>query len=198
MPFRKRDLLQGEVVALDVRPHWWYFAKPLFVGVPVLLILVVALKQNGDVQTAGLWLAAALALAWAAWLGVRLLKWQTTRYIVTNQRLVFREGILRKEARDIPLDKVDDVKSDQGVFARLIGAGDLQIDTDEGRLQTFLPAIPNPHVFRQEILRQRVGSKAPQGQSIPDLINALADLRDRGEISQEQYEAKKAQLLDRL
>ncbi len=44
MPFPKRLLLEGETVALDLRPHWWFFAGPLFAGIPVVaLVLLVAL-----------------------------------------------------------------------------------------------------------------------------------------------------------
>ena len=55
MPFPRRLLLDGEEVAMDLRPHWWFFAGPLFAGIPVLVLLVTAIKQNGDVQTVALW-----------------------------------------------------------------------------------------------------------------------------------------------
>lgn len=203
MPFPKRLLLDDEVVALESRPHWWYFAGPLFSGIPVIVLLAVALKQNGDVQTAALWVTAAAALAWALWLGVRLLRWQTTHVLLTSQRLVFRAGILSRRSRDIPLDRVDDIACSQTFFERLIGAGDLVIDTEEGQQQTFSD-IPRPEVLRKAIHDQRELSRSQamggpaRPPSVTDQIAALADLRDRGAISPAEYEAKKAQLLDRL
>ena len=205
MPFPKRLLLDGETVALDLRPHWWYFAGPLFAGIPVLVLLVVALKQNGDVQTAALWAAAALALAWAVWLGARLISWQTTHFLVTSDRLVFRSGILAKHTRDIPLEKVNDLASSQTLFERMIGAGDLLIESAGERGQEKFSDIPHPDAVQQEIYRQMevnqnrmMGGGPPRQQSVTDQIAALADLRDRGAISPAEYEAKKAQLLDRL
>ena len=205
MPFPKRLLLDGEAVALDLRPHWWYFAGPLFAGIPVLVLLVVALKQNGDVQTAALWAAAALALAWAVWLGARLISWQTTHFLVTSDRLVFRSGILAKHTRDIPLEKVNDLASSQTLFERMIGAGDLLIESAGERGQEKFSDIPHPDAVQQEIYRQMevnqnrmTGGGPPRQQSVTDQIAALADLRDRGAISPAEYEAKKAQLLDRL
>ena len=65
MPFPKRLLLESETVALDLRPHWWFFAGPLFAGIPVIALLVGAMQLNGDMETVGLWGTAALALAWA-------------------------------------------------------------------------------------------------------------------------------------
>jgi uncharacterized membrane protein YdbT with pleckstrin-like domain len=205
MPFPKRLLLDGETVALDLRPHWWYFAGPLFGGIPVLVLLVAALKQNGDVQTAALWAAAALALAWAVWLAARLISWQTTHFLVTSDRLVFRSGILAKHTRDIPLEKVNDLASSQSFFERMIGAGDLLIESAGERGQEKFSDIPHPDAVQQEIYRQMevnqnrmMGGGQPRQQSVTDQIAALADLRDRGAISPAEYEAKKAQLLDRL
>ena len=102
MPYPKRLLNEGEELHLDLRPHWWYFAGPMFAGIPVLVLLIGALKQNGDVHDALLFAWAAVALAWAVWLGVRLISWQTTHFVVTSERLVFRSGILSKHSRDIP------------------------------------------------------------------------------------------------
>jgi membrane protein YdbS with pleckstrin-like domain len=205
MPFPKRLLLDGETVALDLRPHWWYFAGPLFAGIPVLALLIVAMRQNGDVQTAGLWVTVAVAVAWAVWLGARLISWQTTHFVVTSDRLVFRSGILAKHTRDIPLEKVNDLASSQTLFERMIGAGDLLIESAGERGQETFSDIPHPNAVQQEIYRQMeinqnrmMGGGAPPQQSVTDQIAALADLLDRGAISPAEYEAKKAQLLDRM
>ena len=205
MPFPKRLLLDGETVALDLRPHWWFFAGPLFAGIPVLALLVLALKQNGDVQTVALWVTAAVALGWAAWLGARLIAWQTTHFVVTSDRLVFRSGILAKHTRDIPLEKVNDLASSQSLFERMIGAGDLLIESAGERGQEVFSHIPHPDAVQQHIYRQMEANHArltgvgpPRQPSVTDQIAALADLRDRGAISPAEYEAKKAQLLDRL
>jgi uncharacterized membrane protein YdbT with pleckstrin-like domain len=205
MPFPRRLLLDGETVALDVRPHWWFFAGPLFAGIPVLALLIAALKQNGDVQTVMLWMTAAVALGWAVWLGSRLVSWQLTHFVVTSDRLVFRSGILAKHMRDIPLEKVNDLASSQSLFERMIGAGDLLIESAGERGQEVFSHIPHPDAVQQEIYRQMEANNArlravtvPRQPSVTDQIAALADLRDRGAISPAEYEAKKAQLLDRL
>ena len=205
MPFPKRLLLDGETVAMDLRPHWWFFAGPLFAGIPVLVLLVTALKQNGDVQTVALWAVAAIALGWAVWLASRLIAWQTTHFVLTSDRLVFRSGILAKHTRDIPLEKVNDLQSSQSLFERMIGAGDLLIESAGERGQEVFSDIPHPDAVQQEIYKQMelnqsrlMGGGPARPQSVTDQLHALADLRDRGAISDAEFEAKKAQLLDRL
>ncbi len=204
MPFPRKLLLESETVALDLRPHWWFFAGPLFSGIPVIALLVGALQLNGDMQTVGLWATAALALAWAVWLGSRLISWQTTHFVVTSDRLIFRSGILAKHSRDIPLEKVEYLDARQSFFERLIGAGDLVIKSGDEQQQAFKD-IPRPDAVQREINRQMEanqsramgGGRAP-APSVTDQIAALADLLERGAISQAEYEVKKAQLLDRL
>ena len=203
MPFPKRLLLDGEVVALDLRPHWWFFAGPLFSGILVLALLFGTTKLNGDVHDGALLAWAVVALAWVVWLGARLVSWQTTHFVVTSERLVFRSGILAKHTRDIPLEKIEYLDARQTFFERLIGAGDLVIRSGDEQQQAFSD-IPRPDAVQREINGQMEGNQArmvggpARPPSVTDQIAALADLLERGAISAAEYEAKKAQLLDRL
>lgn len=211
MPFPTRLLLEGESIALDLRPHWWFFVGPVAAGVPVLALLVGVFQLDGDWETAGLYGFAVVAVAWAAWLMVRLAHWATTHFVVTSDRLMFRSGVLSKQGRDIPLERVNDIASSQTFFERLIGAGDLLIESAGERGQQTFTDVPRPDAVTQEIYRQmeanaaralsagaRPGPTAPATPSVPEQIAALADLRDRGVISDAEFQAKKAQLLDRL
>jgi uncharacterized membrane protein YdbT with pleckstrin-like domain len=198
-------LLEGEAVALDLRPHWWFFIGPAAAGVPVLALLVVVSRAEGDVQTAGWWAVAAVALAWAVWLGARLARWATTHFVVTSERIVFRSGVLAKHGRDIPLERVNDIASSQTFFERLIGAGDLLIESAGERGQQTFTDIPHPDHVQQEIYRQMEANAARSAAgisrpvpSVPEQIAALAELRDRGIVSAEEFEAKKAELLARM
>src|SRR5205085_4212368 len=123
-------------------------------GIAVIVLLVTALKQNGDVQTVALWAVAAIAVGWAVWLASRLIAWQTTHFLVTTDRLVFRSGILAKHTRDIPLEKVNDLQSSQSLFERMIGAGDLLIESAGERGQEVFSHIPHPDAVQQQIYRQ--------------------------------------------
>jgi uncharacterized membrane protein YdbT with pleckstrin-like domain len=205
MPFPRRLLLEGETVALDLRPHWWFFIGPAVAGVPVLALVVAVSRAEGDVQTAGWWAVAALALAWALWLGARLLRWVTTHFVVTSERIVFRSGVLAKHGRDIPLERVNDIASSRTFFERLIGAGDLLIESAGERGQQTFTDIPHPDAVQQEIYRQMednaarsAGGRSRPAPSVPEQIAALAELRDRGINSAAEFEAKKAELLARM
>lgn len=209
MPFPRRLLNENEKIALDLRPHWWFFAGPVATGVPIILLLIGVLQLHGDVQNVGLYVFAALAIVWALWLGSRLLRWQTTHFVITSDRLIMRRGVLGKFGREIPLERVNDITFRQSLFGRMIGAGDLVVESAGERGQDTFNAIPRPERVQQVIYREMEalatrrtrgsgGGGSPTGASIPEQITQLADLRDRGLLSAAEFEAKKADLLDRM
>ena len=211
MPFPTRLLLEGESVHVDLRPHWWFFIGPALAGIPVLALGWVVLQLEGDIAQAAAWAYVLLVVAWAAWLGGRMARWATTHFVVTSDRIVFRTGVLSKHGRDIPLERVNDITSNQTFFERIIGAGDLLIESAGERGQQTFSDIPHPDHVQQEIYRQMEGNAAramsagvrpapaaPATPSVTEQISALADLRDRGAISETEFEAKKAELLKRL
>lgn len=212
MPFPARLLLEGESIHVDLRPHWWFFIGPVAAGVPVLALIVgVSQVDNDDWQRVGWWGILAVVVAWGLWLTARLARWTTTHFVVTSDRIIYRTGVLSKHGRDIPLERVNDITSNQSLFERIIGAGDLLIESAGERGQQTFSDIPHPDHVQHEIYRQMEanaaralsagGASVPGGPalaSVPDQIAALAALRDRGVLSDAEFQAKKAELLQRM
>lgn len=203
MPYPKHLINEGETVALDLNPHWWYFSKHILTGIPLLLSLVGILALDGDLRKYLGYLWGALAIVWAIWLLIKFLSWKFTHFVVTSDRLIYRHGVLAKRGVEIPLERVSNINFQQGIFERMIGAGDLQIDSAGKEGQSYFSNIRHPDGVQQEIYRQmegydrkKAGWSAPQG-SAADEIEKLAGLRDRGVISAEEFEVKKTQLLER-
>jgi uncharacterized membrane protein YdbT with pleckstrin-like domain len=204
MAYPKHLINEGEVVALDLNPHWWYFSRHIITGIPLLLALVGVLALDGDAQKYLGYVWGALAIVWAVWLLFKFLSWKFTYFVVTSDRLIYRHGVLAKRGIEIPLERVNNINFGQGIFERVIGAGDLQIDSAGKEGQSHFYNIRHPDGVQQEIYRQmeaydkkKAGWSAPQG-SAADEIEKLASLRDRGVISAEEFEAKKTQLLERM
>jgi len=204
MPYPKNLINEGETVALDLNPHWWYFSKHIITGIPLLLALVGILALgDGDARKYLGYLWGALAVVWAIWLLTKFLSWKFTHFVVTSDRLIYRHGVLAKRGVEIPLERIANINFEQRMFERVIGAGDLQIDSAGKEGQSYFSDIRHPDGVQQEIYRQmesydkkKAGWSAPQG-SAADEIEKLANLRDRGVISAEEFEIKKTQLLER-
>jgi uncharacterized membrane protein YdbT with pleckstrin-like domain len=210
MPYPKHLINEGENVALDLHPHWWFFSKHILTGIPLFIALIGVFSIGGDWGTAWVWSAA--AIAWAIWLGIKWLDWQFTHFVVTDERVVSRTGVLAKRGVEIPLERISNINFRQGIWERLIGAGDLSIESAGREGESTFENVRHPDGVQQEIYRQmqvnvdktarrtqsRFDTPAPASASIPEQIQQLAQLRDQGHITPEDFEAKKAQLLERM
>lgn len=203
MPYPRRLLSEGEEVAYDLRPHWWFFAKQLVIGVLVAAVLLGALQLDDTARDIVLWIFAGVSVVWATMLLARLARWATTHFVVTSDRLIFRTGVFARHGREIPLERVNDITFNQSLWERIIGAGDLMIESAGEQGQQRFTDIPHPEQVQQEIYRQIEANErrtAAYGReaSIPEQIEKLAELRDRGVLSDEEFERKKSDLLERM
>ena len=204
MTFPPKLLNEGEEVVLDLRPHWWFLSGPVFSVLVAGAATVAALAFELDgLVVAGLLVVTALALLWL--LG-RWLRWRTTNMVVTSDRLIYRIGVVAKRGIEIPLERVNNIAFHQSVFERMLGAGDLLIESaGEGGQQTF-SNIGHPSRVQNQIYREMERAAARDADrmagrrelSIPEQIEKLDELRQRGVISQAEFDAKKTQLLDRM
>jgi len=217
VPYPKRLLNEGEDLALDLRPHWWFFSKHILTGIPLFVVLIVILaKATGDTRKWLMVVWAIFAIVWAVWLARKYLQWNFTHFVVTSDRVVYRTGVLSKHGVEIPLERINNINFDQNIWERVIGAGDLEIESAGKDGQSQFEDVWHPDGVQQELYRQmEVNAKkraswtnpavaAPPtattapGAGIPEQLHQLAELRDRGVISPAEFEAKKAQLLERM
>lgn len=159
-----------------------------------------------------------------AWLAIVYWGWYLQDYMVTSRRVLKVEGILRKRSADSSLEKINDAILEQSLFGRLLGYGDLEIMTaaetpvDHYSYLRDAPGFKRTMLDAKHSLEQEVANfpgpplraaPSPAGapaaaaskmssDEITRALNNLADLRDRGAISADDYEAKKQDLLGRL
>jgi len=140
---------------------------------------------------------------------VPLLKWSRTLFVLTTDRLITRRGVIAREATEIPLERINDVAFRQSVLERLVGAGDLLIESAGERGQTRITNVKKPEQVQLRIyqateensnrmVRSGQPFPTPEADSIPEQIEALARLKAQGVITEAEFEDKKRELLDRL
>lgn len=188
-------------MVVEVRPHWWYLASP----VAALAAVIVGSGFGWAESMPGLadWVAAAALVVSTVWLLGRYVRWANTRLVVTTSRVMERKGVLGRSGREIPVAALTNIEYHQSLFERLIGTGDLVLESAGRDGREVFPDLPQPEAIHDEIWAQadasRRGAAGPAAPvSIPDQIDKLDQLRRRGVITEEEFAAKKAQLLDRL
>jgi uncharacterized membrane protein YdbT with pleckstrin-like domain len=209
--FPERLLSEDEELIYDLRPHWWTLVVPVLVTVLVTIAVGVAwaVTPAGSLQApARLAVGVAGLLLLALLVAGRVLRWLTTHFVLTTERLIFRSGVVAKFGREIPLERINDVTFSQSLFERMIGIGDLLIESAGEHGQSTFSDIRDPEAVQLQIYRQmeengrRRRGYAPSNPERPpsvlDDLERLADLRDRGAVTEEEFQRKKRDLLDRL
>jgi uncharacterized membrane protein YdbT with pleckstrin-like domain len=214
MPYPDNLIQEGETLALDLRPHWWYFSRNILTGIPLAIILIVVLNSDTDwISKYGGIIVGLVAVAWAVWLGLKYLQWRMTYFVVTSRRVIYRSGVISKRGVEIPLERINNINFHQRLIDRIIGAGDLDIESAGKDGQSHFDFIRHPDGVQHEIYRQMearnmpvamvqqapaVVAPAQPSAGVPEQIEQLARLRDAGHITEAEYEAKKAELLGRM
>jgi uncharacterized membrane protein YdbT with pleckstrin-like domain len=202
MPFPARLLNDGEVVVVDVRPHWSYLAGPVLVLAVVIAGGLTAAIES--VPSWADWVAIGVLVLAAAWLVGRYIRWASTSLVVTSSRLISRTGVMARNGREIPLAALTDISYHQSLLERVIGAGDVLLESAGRDGQEVFPDLPRPAQIQQAIaiqvdrMRGQNGRATTTTLSISTQIDELDALRRRGLLTDAEFEAKKTQLLDRL
>jgi uncharacterized membrane protein YdbT with pleckstrin-like domain len=210
-------------LALLIEARWALLA--FVVGIVAFLAAIMNPRDSGIRDIGGpialvAFVIGILVLFIHAW------RWWAQDYLVTNRRILKVEGVFSKRSADSALEKINDAVLEQGILGRLLGYGDLDILTaadtaiDRYRMLADAPGfkremLNEKHALETELSGNRAPSpplraEAPTPPTAPPAAEAadpdvvartlarLADLRDRGAISSEEYDAKKRELLDRL
>jgi len=147
---------EGEEVVLDLHPHWGQLV------VPVLVLLVacglggygVAAAPHGTAHRIVQWIIIAVAVVLVFWFTVlRYLRWVTTRYVLTTDRLIIRTGILARHGRDVPLNRINDVSFSETLFERILRSGTLVVESAGERGQISLTDVPRVEHVQREMYR---------------------------------------------
>lgn len=154
MAYPAKLLTAGETVVYDMRPHW----RILFFPAVALVLLVFATSflaanvPNGWDWAWWVLLGAAL-VALVVWVVKPVIQWATSQYVITNRRVIIRSGIIARQGRDMPLARVNDVHFSYGVIDRMLGCGDLIVESagETGRL--LIAAVPDVELIQREIFR---------------------------------------------
>jgi len=229
MSYAESMLAKDEQILYRGRQHW---LAPLVDGLrPIVLILVglLLLLAEANFRWTGALFAipAVVMLIGVIWFGIVYLTWRAEEYIITSRRVLKIEGLLDKKSGDSALDKINDAVLKQGLLARMLRYGDLQILTanEEGidryemlanavdfkkamldaknRLEDgYRGSVATPRMATPAVAAAAAAAAPAAGSGNADDVTGtlakLADLRDKGAITPAEYEAKKAELLGRL
>ena len=230
MSYADSLMAKDEQMLYRGRQHW---LAPLSDSLrPIVLVLLglVVFFLAASIAHDVLWqimagLSAVLLVIGLVWMAIVYLTWRSEEYIITTRRVLKVEGVLDKKSGDSSLDKINDAVLKQGLLARVLRYGDLEILTANEEAIDRYEMLAHVVDFKKAMLNAKneledgfrrpapasaaaaaAAATAPSASSttatgsddVTATLSKLADLRDKGAITPAEYEAKKAELLGRL
>ncbi len=217
MNYAEKLLLPDERVVRVARDHWIVLLLAILIDGAVSIV-IIGLAALGILRSPPwppwTWFGLLLLIIPSAHLALRVWAWWNKQCIVTDRRIIQITGTFDKRVSDTLLEKINDIVMEQSALGRMLKFGDIEIISgSESGTDVFL-RIADPIAFKTTLLHQaeslgslaafedRAGrvleAKAPDAGDVPELIAELDELRQKGLITDAEFEEKKQQLLDRI
>jgi uncharacterized membrane protein YdbT with pleckstrin-like domain len=152
------QLMPGERSIALVRQHWSVLAGHVLGAIVVIVVAIVlnaklpAAIGSLSITTVKTVVLLVVVIAAVLWAGFRILRWRFATYHLTDRRIVMEGGILSRTAETIPLDRIQNTVIHRPLGDRLIGAGDIEIESAGRDGVEVLHRIPRAEAFYNELL----------------------------------------------
>ena len=203
----RTELKKEEKILVIIRQHWLKLALPFFAWLLAAVLLILFAGTTGLIIT----------LITALYPMYEYLNWKNNLWCVTNLRVVDESGFFSRYSKESPLDKINNVEYDQSIWGRLLGYGNVDIQTAAEMGETTYQLIHHPKLLKDtitlaqeeykkaqitkqatqlaEAIVKSTASTQPSQQMIADELQKLFNLFQQGAITQEEYLAQKSKLI---
>lgn len=159
MSYTLKTLGPSEVLIQRAGAHW-----VAYLGVTCAVVATIPLMVIFDLF--GFYASCAI-YAWAAW---NFLKIRTTEIAVTNQRVVYKSGVLSINASELNIERVEGVLVHQDLLGKILNVGALSFSGTGVSKTPGVLLIKDPFGFRRKVLEARedaLKQRAQQDQADP-------------------------------
>jgi len=204
----RTPLQKGEKILLVTYSSWISLISPAL----MVTIGFIASFYIGFISHYG-WILAAFGLSYFL---IQFFSWKTYIWVVTNYRVIDEIGLLKHYAKESPLDKINDVSYDQTVWGRIFNYGHVKIQTAAQIGATDYFSVHHPKRLKDTITQAQADfsnirtysvitqTAAAMGlhnnsnpiQHIGTELEKLAELKDQGLLSEEEFNRAKNKLLN--
>ena len=159
MAFPAEVLAEEEELVLHLHPHWKTALGPgllVLIAVVVTAVAWVMLPVTEGGRIAFLVVAAIMLYQGVRYGVAPLVIWRCTHYVLTDERILLQDGVIARERRDLPLNRVNDHVVTQSVLDRLFGTGTLKIDSigEQAVVLTAVPRAQQVQTLLYELIEQ--------------------------------------------
>jgi membrane protein YdbS with pleckstrin-like domain len=176
MGYVETVLQPGEAVRFRTGRHWVVYLPGATLAVAAAAGLAVALTIYLDADFPTVWdiVWVGVAMALLA-LGVVLLvrAWFRRRFTevaVTDRRVIYKAGLLRRQTIEMPLDRIERIEVGQSILGRLLSFGNVDVNgVSSGIGADKLRHIASPIQFRSKVIAGDGATRRPAGPVFADV-----------------------------
>jgi uncharacterized membrane protein YdbT with pleckstrin-like domain len=201
-----------EDLVLDLRPHWIGLVVPTTQSLAIFLVVLMVFLFTPFSWS---WIFILVLLGglavFAFWPLRRFVGWATSHFILTTDRVMQRAGLIARHSQEISLERISDVRFQETVGERVIGAGDLIIESAGALGPISFEDVRNPERVQKRIFEMKeanaVRTKESERRasvprwlpaSVADELIKLEKLRRAHVISDAEFSSLKERLLERV
>lgn len=203
-------LKKDEKVLLIIRHHWLQLIMPFFLWLVVGILSAIFLPIS---------VSAIIILITALYPFIVYFIWVHNIWAVTNLRVIDEGGFFTRYAKESPLDKINNIEYEQSFWGRILGYGNVDIQTAAEMGETNYEMIHHPKLLKDTIthaqeeyknkqvsnqadqlakaIAENIGSSKPTEIMIADELKKMFELMQAGAITLEEYTVEKDRLLRR-
>lgn len=182
--------------------HWLYFIFPIIYATIFFIAFFLFNKT---------WLLSFVTL-FIIWFFYKLLKYLTSSFIVTDNRVIGEYGILSSNFDETPLNKINNVTYSKPILGQIFNYGKVIIQSGATKGESGITFVANPKALRDmisDLIDKHDPSKVTQPKivetkfhtvsnniSFSDEIMKLNDLKEKGIINEAEFLKAKERLLE--
>ena len=158
MSYIHKSLLDGEEILYLTRRHkivftypaLWLLVSAILFGVKYFFVFKPEVNYALMIFS-GIFLAASIIHALVIWVN-----YLCAEFGITNQRVIVKEGFLKRKTIEVFLKSVESVQVDQSIWGRILNFGTV-IVSGTGGVSDPLNMIRNPLDFKKQVQQRLAG-----------------------------------------
>jgi uncharacterized membrane protein YdbT with pleckstrin-like domain len=179
--FPEESMSEGEVVRLHLHPHWITVFWPVVAGIVLIAggaAGAIATMSSAPFVPGAIGVVALVLFVW--WFLTPYVKWRSTHYVFTSKQVLLREGVIKRLERGIPLGKVNDVRTTQGLMDRILRSGTIEIESAGTEGQSTLVRIPHAIAVAKQLQELREQDQDSKTLDEGEMRELLKENREAG------------------
>lgn len=189
----KTLLKSNEHIELEVKQHFIVLIVPAIISIIILITGIALFKKVSTVSFF-------LIIISIVYFIYKIMQRKNNLWAVTNLRIIDEKGVFTLNSKESPLDKINNISYSESILGRILGYGNVQIQTAGEAGITTYRNVEKPRLLKDTMFRMQEEYKSyffhqKDNISTSDEIEKLYNLMQKGIITKVEFEERKTKIL---